>query len=160
MSETLYEAAVYGDEEAVRKILADDPEAVREVDEFGFTALHGVAGEHHFGIAQLLIDHGADVNAANDEGITPLHLAAWPEMVEVLARNGAEVNARAREGDTPLPIQAAEPESEAVMEALLRSGADVNARNRSGATALEIAKDREEPEKVALLTRHGARDTT
>ncbi len=159
MSDSLYDAAVYGDYDGVRRILAQNPGTVHEVDEYGFTALHGVAGEHHPEMAQLLIDHGANVNAANDEGVTPLHLAAWPEMVAVLLRNGADLEARDRRGDTPLLTQAAEPESEDVMEALLQAGADVEARNADGESAMDLALAREEDEKVDLLESFAVRET-
>jgi uncharacterized protein len=78
MGTNIYDAAVYGDLDQVREIVEAHPEAVNETDEYGFTPLHGLAGEEHVEIAQFLIDRGAEVNAANDEGITPLHLATWP----------------------------------------------------------------------------------
>ncbi len=58
-------------------------------------------------MAELLIGHGADVNAMNDawaEG-SPLHMAAQSgntEVARVLLRHGADVNARDRDGHTPL----------------------------------------------------------
>ena len=43
------------------------------------------------------LERGADLSAINDDGMTPLHLAAkysGPEIVELLLDHGAEVNAR------------------------------------------------------------------
>jgi ankyrin repeat protein len=153
----IYDAAVFGDFEAVKSILAAHPEAVNEVDEYGFTALHGLAQEEHTDIAEYLIQNGANVNAANDEGITPLHLVAWPEMAELFLRHGASLEARSDAGQTPLLVLAAEPERENVMAALLEAGADVNAMGRDGWTALDLAIARDEEEKAALLRRHGGR---
>ena len=48
---------------------------------------------------------GADVNAKNKVGQTPLHRAALysqKEIVELLIAGGANVNAKDKEGDTPL----------------------------------------------------------
>ena len=48
---------------------------------------------------------GADVNAKDDDGISPLLLAAtWghKEIVELFIANGADVNAKAVDGETPL----------------------------------------------------------
>ena len=55
-------------------------------------------------VAQLLIEHGADVNAANEGGCL-MHDAAWSgciPLIDVLLRHGAEINARDQEGITPL----------------------------------------------------------
>src|SRR5262245_11305393 len=98
MSTNIYNASISGDFDEVRAIVAAHPEAVTEIDEYGFTALHGLAGEELVEIAQFLIDRGANVNAANDQGITPLHLATVPEMARLLIENGANLEARAESG--------------------------------------------------------------
>ncbi len=157
MGTLIYEAAVAGDLEQVQAIVARHPEAVNEKDEYGFTALHGLAEEEHYDIVRFLIEHGADVNAQNEDGITPLHLAAWPEMAGLLIASGADLEARSNEGDTPLIVMAAEAESEEMMEALLEAGADVNARNNYGQSAYDIAESREEIDKLKLLKRYRPR---
>ena len=50
---------------------------------------------------------GADVNAKNVDGWTPLHEAAFggrKEIVELLISNGADVNAKGESGRTPLDL--------------------------------------------------------
>jgi len=44
-------------------------------------------------IAELLIEHGADVNDRSKYGVTPLYKAATKEMAELLIKHGANVNA-------------------------------------------------------------------
>ncbi|KFZ20754.1 hypothetical protein V502_02998 [Pseudogymnoascus sp. VKM F-4520 (FW-2644)] len=56
-------------------------------------------------IMQMLIDGGADINAATDEGETALHLAALAglgDILQVLLEARADVTARTKNGDTPL----------------------------------------------------------
>ena len=62
---------------------------------------------------------GADINAADYYGRTPLHWAAEhnkPEVAKVLLANGAQVNVRTKNGQTALAFARGKPE----MEALLR----------------------------------------
>lgn len=154
---SLYDAAVFNDRVAVEGFLARDPASVNQGDADGFTPLHGVAGEEHTGMARLLIARGANVNAANRMGTTPLHLAAYPAMARLLVEAGAAIEARDRGGNTPLHSATEHPEMQDVMAQLLTMKADANARNKAGKTPLDIAIARDEPAKQALLKRYGAR---
>ena len=151
----IYEAAVYGDYDLVEQLLNKKPELVNATDQYGFTPLHGVVGEHHFEMAQYLISKGADVKARNDSGITPLHIAAYPEMVEILVRAGAELEAKEDGGGTPLHIASENPEALDVMQKLLELGASVNAKDSRGETALDTAMARDESDKIELLLAFG-----
>jgi ankyrin repeat protein len=56
---------------------------------------------------ELLINNGANINARNRSGMTPLHAAALMgqyKAVELLVNKGADVNAKNNEGITPLQI--------------------------------------------------------
>ena len=49
----------------------------------GFSPLHLAGQEGHTDIADLLIQHQADVNAKARNGLTPVHLCAQEDKVEV-----------------------------------------------------------------------------
>jgi ankyrin repeat protein len=71
----------------------------------GETPLHKAACWGHDAILQLLLNHGASVNAVNKEGDTPLHDAAREghvDILQLLLNHGASVNAVNNHGDTPL----------------------------------------------------------
>ena len=110
-----------------------------------------------------LIQGGADVNAKNKDGLTPLMLAAQnnpnPEVLKVLIKAGEDVNAKDTEGWTPLMIAAIENTPE-VLTALLEAGADAKAKNNEGKTALDCARMNEKlkgSQALKLLTEKAER---
>ena len=75
---------------------------------------------------RVLISEGAEVNAKDEYGMTPLLYATWkssPEIVQLLIEKGADVNARNTDGRTPLTIAAMNPfgKSAAEMKQLLKA---------------------------------------
>ena len=91
--------------------------------------------------AAALLAAGADADARDERGRTPLHRAAHnpdPAVVAALLKAGADVNACAGKlygGMTPLHRAAARRNANpAVVAALVAAGADVNARDERGRT--------------------------
>lgn len=81
-------------------------------------------------IVRAMIEAGADVNKANDAGITPLFFACLKPDIDtgipqMLIKAGAKFNARTEKGETPLMIAACTGKEKAV-RALLAAGADIN----------------------------------
>nr|5AQB_A Chain A, 3G61_DB15V4 [synthetic construct] len=106
---------------------------------------------------RILMANGADVNALDEVGWTPLHLAAWGhlEIVECLLKNGADVNAADIDGYTPLHLAAFSGHLE-IVEVLLKYGADVNADDQAGFTPLHLAAIFGHLEIVEVLLKNGA----
>ncbi len=109
---------------------------------------------------RLLIRQGADVNAAQADGMTALHWAATrgdASVSKMLVAAGARVDAFTRNGNyTPLHLAAKSGRAEAV-KVLLNAGADVKAATTTGgATALHFAAADGDPETVIALLDKGA----
>ncbi len=117
----------------------------------GKTALH-LATQKDYGVAQVLLDHGAAVDVRDNSGATPMDMAAYYsywgiDLCEVLADHGAEwtLSAAAGVGDQGL------------MQELLDAGADVNeATGAWGQTALGCAALTGDVDVVEMLLANGA----
>ena len=90
-------------------------------------------------VRQLLKNDPNLVFSRDEDGFTPLHLAAangYKSMVEFLLTTKADVNAKDNAGSTPLHQAAADGEHSDIVELLLAHKADVNAADKQGLTPL------------------------
>ncbi|KAJ8681809.1 hypothetical protein QAD02_017601 [Eretmocerus hayati] len=88
---------------------------------------------------QLLLNHGANVNAKDYLLSTPLHCANREEIVLLLIEHKADVDAQDLHGETPLHKICKNLDSNEKSRALLRlleSGADINIEDKEGLTCL------------------------
>lgn len=98
-------AAQAGSTKIAAKILArgDADKTLAVTNEGGMSALHFAAKAGQMEVTQFLISKGADVNAQDNEGNTPLHmsmLGGSPMTVNLLLQNGAS-STENKDGKTP-----------------------------------------------------------
>ena len=100
-------AADEGDVEKLSKLLNKQPGLVDEKDVGDHTPLHLAAFDGRKGAAEVLLAHGAAIEAGDVCGWTPLHTAVvrhHKDVVELLLAKGANINAKDRQGQTPLHL--------------------------------------------------------
>lgn len=145
----LFLAARKGDAVKVSQLLASRTGPDTKGGVWGQTALHQAAADGLIEAASLLLDYGADVNAKDGTGDTPLDAAIWKgniDMVRLLVERGAEWS---------LPVAAWLGDVAKVGE-LLEGGADVNTQGVFGLSALHRAAQIGHVKLVELLLEHGA----
>ena len=107
-------------------------------------------------MARLLLDNGAEVDRAEEDGGTPLLIACQNGHVDaarLLLDNGAEVNRATERGQTPLFIACEEGHVDTA-RLLLDKGAEVDRANKHGRTPLDAAKHFNHDAVIALLEEH------
>ncbi len=100
---TLIGAARAGDLEAIKQHLAEGDDVNETHFDMPPLAWASIMGQTQ--AAELLLQHGADVNGRNRDGNTALHIAAFlghAETAELLIKNGADVTAKNQDNATPV----------------------------------------------------------
>ncbi len=166
------------DREKLIKLLSSAGGKIDQRDADGNTALHRLANAvdaNEVDRMKSLIAGGADVNATNQLGQTPLHKAAekiggWDmnedgdnEPFQLLIKSGANVSVRDNQGRTPLDVLVAADtsfKSEATA-LLIKAGAKSNETDKKGLTPVHQALTGEWPwpsagENLQQLAKAGA----
>jgi len=98
-------ASYGGDAERLADFITRHPDSLQRRDEDGRTALiKAIAhGTGHIAVMKMLLEKGADINAGDSEGMTPLMFAALhnkPDCLALLLSKGADADAKDQRGLT------------------------------------------------------------
>jgi ankyrin repeat protein len=145
------------------EILLNSGINVNHRDNSGYTLIHKAAEKLNIKKCKILIAKGADVNAASNDGTSPLIAALkHPRRGSSLANKllqllalGASVNHCDSLGNTPLhyAVLNANPE---VYEKILKKGGKLNITNNNGETPLYVAVNRGRSKAVIFLLKQNA----
>lgn len=95
-----------GSIDSVKRMLQNGQASMRDITKHGTTLLHTASGTGHLSLVKFLIDQGADVNAADEDGETPLHRATSLKNNYAVARlligSGADLANVTIDNRTPL----------------------------------------------------------
>lgn len=145
-----------------RKVM-EEPTLVQERYTYGRTLLHDAAGEGCLPIMTLLLHLGADPNACDRGGHTPLYFvgnqcsaADGEKVVPLLVQAGAQINAEDSIKRCTALHMAARRGNISVGAALLECGANIEAQDRHGDTPLRRAVNCGKAEMAAFLLAHHA----
>ncbi|CAN0292760.1 unnamed protein product, partial [Ectocarpus fasciculatus] len=130
----------------------------RDNSEYGGSPLHIAASRGLDRIVSTLLLGGADKEALDCDGQTPLIWASYEgrlSMIKTLVAAGADTSIRDKNGKSALDSAAEEGYGD-VIEALAEHGADVNACSDDGFTALHTAAVRDHAGAVDTLMKAGA----
>src|SRR3989337_1282379 len=122
------------------------------------TALQRLAGEGNNLLINILLDHGADIEARDNNDFTSLHYAVsrgHQATVAFLLDHGANIEAQNNIGLTPLHY-AASKGHQATVAFLLDRGANIEAQDNIESTPLHYAASNGHQATVALLLDRGA----
>jgi ankyrin repeat protein len=152
----LMRAVERGRLEAVEKLI-ERKARVNSTNSFGETALHFAILKEDISFLKALLTAGADPNIQNDQGLSPLHIAAGkrrilsgpiysspasaasPEQIELLLKHKADPNLRDTSGVTPLGYAVMFGPAQAVA-LFISAKAEINPQDKNGYTPLDYAR--------------------
>ena len=128
---------------------------------FSLTPLHVAADQREDSptLCQLLLEHGAQIDAVDEFGQQPLHLTCshgYTHSCIVLINHGADTNALNRIEQMPLHTAAEWSDDSKICEILLEHGAKINAADEAGNQPLHLACYQGCTEAVKLMVSCGA----
>ena len=154
--------AIYHGQIQIAETLVMNGAKVDKRDKNGETPIHWATTYNQKEIIKILVDHGADVDIANEDfdKDSPIHSAVFAnkkEVVNILIKCGADINKENRRKITPLQI-AVQNRNEDIVKLLIQNGAKIDPRMESGCYQAPLHQAVEDNEKsiVELLLKNGA----
>mmetsp|Transcript_30688 Transcript_30688/g.57186 ORF Transcript_30688/g.57186 Transcript_30688/m.57186 type:complete len:398 (-) Transcript_30688:935-2128(-) len=156
----LFSAVAKGNVEDVHKAILEGAQ-VCVSDEDGNTVTHVAARHRHLPVMEVLHELGVDLNAQNNDGWSPVYMAACgdngdeDQFVKAIAELGADVNLTSISGWSPMLIATQKCHIRTV-KTLIEAGADVDMANNGGLKPVYLSACLGYWDICALLVNAGA----
>ena len=161
--QNLRTAAEYGQAEIMLGLLEDQSLDINAADErTGLTALHHAAKTDQLGIAQILLDRGADLSRLDNLGRTALYhcvLSGETHCLQLFLQKGADIRNRDLESMTIWHLAAQEGNFEALsvlLSTYTDSASVIGLKTNNGRTVLSCASENGNVETMSLLLGAGS----
>lgn len=158
-AQEIFDAVKANDTLKVKTLVENNPEIIHAKDKDGRTPLHWACRGVYPEIVKYLAEKGADVNARDNNLVTPLISLANRNSIDgatILLRRGADPNIMDNTEQTPLHYAAARGFDEMV-KILLEYNAETEPRNSYGRTPLVLAaREAGNPDVIKLLVERGS----
>ncbi len=156
-------AAEFGQEEIVKRLLEDHRLDIDAADEStGLTALHEAVITDQLGVAQILLDQGANLSKPDSRGRTALHHSVQGREVrclELLLHRNADASSLDLQGMTVWHLAAHEGNAQALRILMSRpddSASAIGLKANDGRTPLLCASASVSKEPIEMLLRAGS----
>ncbi|GCB78352.1 hypothetical protein scyTo_0018595, partial [Scyliorhinus torazame] len=160
-SENIFKLVDDGDITQIEKLMEEDLDCLRKMDEHKSTPLHHAAGAGHLGILTLITEHAKFevLNVIDCNGNTPLHWAAeknQTDCVQTLLDKGANPNILNNALLSPLHLAMFLDHNAVVKVLASHKTTELNLEGDLRNTPLMLACSRDNAEGLSIMLAHGA----
>jgi ankyrin repeat protein len=143
----------------LKELASSLPDFCQVIRPYDQCLLFHAAQYNSYEVSEFLIERGCDINEADEEGLSPLHVAVEYnnlKIAELLIRNNAKVDIKDKHGNTPLSRAVFNYRNDMKMITLLIAGkANPFVENNFGSSPYDFALTTKKDEVIIFFNLMG-----